>query len=247
MSAKQYTESIKLALPKGKLLSATACLLHHIGLEFTNYNQKTRIYRLQSTTAPHISGKMFQEKDIPTQVAVGNYDFGICGLDWIEELLTKYPSSDLIKVADLEYDEGSIYLAASQYGDIVNTQELLTKQKSWRIVTEYPNLAETAALELRLRKFRIFPVWGAADAYPPENADLALVLAKAESAVRDQKLLPIKSLLSTSAFLVANRTSWQTKDISQIVNHFKLGLEMQSKPWLQIKPQRAKSHNGFRC
>jgi len=246
LSAEQCPEFIKLALPKGKLLPATACLLDRIGLEFQNYSQETRFYRLQSTTSPHIAAKIFQEKDIPTQVAVGNYDFGICGLDWIEELLSKYPSSALVKVADLEYGRGGIYLTASQHGKISNIQDMLTRQGSWRIVTEYPNLAETAALNLRLPRFRVFPVWGAADVYPPENADLALVLAKDETAISDMSLISLKTLLSTSAFLIANRTSWQNKNISQIVNYFKIGLEMQSKPWLQLKPEQAKSHNGFR-
>ena len=56
---------------------------------------------------------MFHEKDIPIQIAMGNYDLGICGLDWIEELLVKYPSSDLVKVKDLAYGEGALYMAAS--------------------------------------------------------------------------------------------------------------------------------------
>ena len=245
MSTGRRLESIKLALPKGKLLPATACLLNHIGLEFENYTQTTRVYRLQSAELPHISAKIFQEKDIPIQVAVGNYDFGICGLDWIEELLAKYPSSALVKVADLGYDKGNLYLAASQYGD-VDVQEMSVRQENWRIVTEYPNLAEAAALNLRLRRFHVFPVWGAAEAYPPENADLALLLTKGETAIKELNLLPLKALLSTSAFLIANKESWQTKDISQIINYFKLGLEMQSKPWLEIKPKHTKSHNGFR-
>ncbi len=246
MVAGRYTESIKLALPKGKLLPATACLLQHIGIEFQNYTQETRVYRLQSATSPHIFGKMFQEKDIPIQVAVGNYDLGICGLDWIEELLDKYPSSALVKVADLEYDRSHIYLAASQHEDMFDIQNISAKRESWHIVTEYPNLAETAALNLRLRRYRVFPVWGAADAYPPENADLVLVLARDESALKDLNLVPLKTLLTTNAFLIANKSSWQTKDISQIIKRFKSGIEARLKPWLQIRQEQTKSHNSFR-
>jgi len=123
---------------------------------------------------------------------------------------------------------------------------MLDKQESWRIVTEYPNLAEMAALNLRLPRFRVFPVWGAAEAYPPENADLVLVLAKDETVVKKMDLLPLQTLLSTSAFLIANKTSWQTKNISQIIDYFKLGLEMQSKPWLQVRSEQVNSYHGFR-
>lgn len=238
-------KQVKLALPKGKLLPTTSCLLNAIGLEFQNYTQETRIYRLQATEFPNISAKMFQEKDIPIQVAVGNYDFGICGLDWIEELLAKYPSSALVKVADLEYEQGNLYLTASRYGSISSLQEISDKPNSWRIVAEYPNLAEASALSLRLRRFRIFPIWGAAEAYLPENADLALLLAKNESEIKERNLVPLKTLLSTSAYLITNRDNWQTRDVSQILSYFQHGLEMTTKPWLQVKQELTKSYNGF--
>lgn len=238
------SDYVKLALPKGKLLPATSCLLQGIELGFENYNQETRIYRLSSTRIANLSAKMFQEKDIPIQVAVGNYDLGICGLDWIEELLAKYPNSPLIKVANLEYDKGNLYLAASQHGDISDLNELSTKQDNWRIVTEYPNLAETAALNLRLRKFNIFPVWGAAEAYPPEDADLVVFRAKDEKDAQGLSLVPLKNLFPTSVFLIANRESLQTKDISQIITYFSKGLERKNKPWLQIETKVDKYSNG---
>jgi len=216
---KRQQDNIKLALPKGRLLPATACLLKETELEFDNYSERTRFYRLQSTRLPNLSAKIFQEKDIPIQVAIGNYDLGICGLDWIEELTAKYPTSALLKVTDLEYSKGNLYLAASRYGNISSLQELpAAGQYSWRIVTEYPNLAEASALNLRLRRFRVFPVWGAAEVYPPENADLVLLWAKDESEITAQNLVPLKTLLSTNAFLIANQESWQTKNISQGTN-----------------------------
>jgi ATP phosphoribosyltransferase len=240
-------DNIKLALPKGRLLPATACLLKEIELEFDNYSERTRFYRLQSTRLPNLSAKIFQEKDIPIQVAIGNYDLGICGLDWIEELTAKYPTSALLKVTDLEYSKGNLYLAASRYGNISSLQELpAAGQYSWRIVTEYPNLAEASALNLRLRRFRVFPVWGAAEVYPPENADLVLLWAKDESEITAQNLVPLKTLLSTNAFLIANQESWQTKNVSQVIAYFSRGLEMKAKPWLKIKPEPSKSYNSFK-
>ncbi|OGN91411.1 MAG: hypothetical protein A2Z75_05070 [Chloroflexi bacterium RBG_13_50_10] len=237
---------MKIALPKGRLLPATSCLLKETDLEFQDYTQGTRAYRLKSTKLPYLSAKIFQEKDIPIQVAVGNYDLGICSLDWIEELLAKYPTSALLKVADLEYGKGNLYLAASRYGNISSLQDLSTGQYSWRIVTEYPNLAEIAALNLRLRRFRIFPVWGAAEVYPPESADLVLLWSKDEPELKAQNLTPLKTLLSSNAFLIANQESWQTKNVSQIIAYFSQGLEMKAKPWLKIKPESVKSSNNFR-
>jgi ATP phosphoribosyltransferase len=238
-------ERIKLALPKGKLLPATVCLLNEVGLEFDNYIQETRNYRLQSTRFSNISGKIFQEKDIPIQVSVGNYDFGICGLDWIEELITKYPASPLVKLADLEYGKGNVYLAASRYGGPTQ-QELLGKQTCWRIVAEYPNLAETLALNLRLRRFNILPLWGAAEVYPPENAELAVLWAKDEAELKTKGLTALKSLLPANAYLIANRESWHGKNMSQVMAYFSRGLEAKNKPWQQVKMRLPKSYSSYR-
>jgi ATP phosphoribosyltransferase len=245
LATKRHLDYVRLALPKGRLLPATASLLKEVELEFKNYTQRTRVYGLKSARLPYLSAKIFQEKDIPIQVAVGNYDIGICGLDWIEELLAKYPASTLVKVADLEYGKGNLYMAASQYGNISSLQELSARQCSWRLVTEYPNLAEASALSLRLRRFRIFPVWGAAEVYPPENADLALLWAKDEAEIRAMSLVPLKTLLSTKVFLIANQESWQTKNVSQVIAKFSRGLEIAVKPWLKTKPELAKSYNSF--
>jgi len=240
------SDYIKMALPKGRLIAATTCLLKETGLEFKDYTPETRVYRLKSTKLPHLSAKVFQEKDIPIQIAVGNYDLGICSLDWIEELLAKYPTSALLKVADLEYGKGNLYLATSRYGNISSLQDLSAGQYSWRIVSEYPNLAEIAALNLRLKRFRIFPVWGAAEVYPPENADMVLLWAEKEDEIKAQSLTPLKTLLPSNAFLIANQESWQNKNISQIIAYFSQGLEMKDKPWLKIKPELTKSTNNFR-
>ena len=73
--------NVKFALPKGRFLSPTASLLDEIDLGFEGYSAKAKQYRIHSTRFPRLAAKILQEKDIPIQVAVGNYDLGVCGLD----------------------------------------------------------------------------------------------------------------------------------------------------------------------
>jgi ATP phosphoribosyltransferase len=211
---------IRLALPKGRFLSPTADLITEIGLGFDDYSDKAKQYRLRSATFPSLSAKILQEKDIPIQVAVGNYDLGICGLDWIEELLVKYPAGALVKVASLHYGEGGIHVVASAAAGIASLSELSNGRNDYRIVSEYPNLAEAFALNIRMRRFRIFPVWGAAEAYPPENADLAVLWGESVAAISSHGLIPLKRLLPVTAFLIANRESLEKKDLSQVLARF---------------------------
>ena len=214
------TDYIKLALPKGRFLSPTASLLAEIGLGFEGYSDKTKQYRLRSARFPSLSAKILQEKDIPIQVAVGNYDLGICGSDWIEEYLVKYPTGALVKMSSLNYGEGSIHVVASAQSGITSLDELSSRTSDCRVVSEYPNLAEAFALNLRMRRFRIFPVWGAAEAYPPENADLAVLWGRSRAHIATQGLIPLEKLLSVTAFLIANRESLEDKDLSQILMCF---------------------------
>jgi ATP phosphoribosyltransferase len=209
-------KQLKIALPKGRLLAQTAARLRKANWRVTGYHEKTRLYRIKSRSFPHLSAKVFHERDIPIQVAIGNYDLGICGSDWIEELLTKYPSSALVKVGNLEYGEGALYATVSRSGGISTLEEVRDKPDIIRIASEYPNLAEFFALNLRLRRFSIFPLWGAAEVYPPESADLALVSATTEELLY-YGLVPVSKILSVSAFLIANKNSWEAKDMGEVV------------------------------
>ncbi|MDH4269989.1 MAG: ATP phosphoribosyltransferase [Dehalococcoidia bacterium] len=228
---KDYQDGyIKFALPKGRFLSPTASLLAEIGLGFEGYGDKTKQYRLRSTRFSSLSAKILQEKDIPIQVAVGNYDLGICGSDWIEEYLVKYPAGALVKIASLNYGEGDIHVVASAQAGITSLNDLSARKNDCRIVSEYPNLAEAFALNFRMRRFRIFPVWGAAEAYPPEDADLVVLWGRGRAHIAAQGLVPLEKLLPVVAFLVANRESLENKDLSQMLTCFdsQLGTEPQT-------------------
>jgi len=211
---------IKLALPKGRFLLSTANLLQEVALGFEDYNDKTRQYRLQSGRFPYLSAKIFQERDIPVQVAIGNYDLGICGLDWVEELLMRYPASALVKISGLDYGGGNVYVVASKQAGMACLDELSAKQSDWRLVSEYPNLTQAVALNFRMKAFKIFPVWGAAEVYPPDSADLAILWARNENEIEDKGLVSLIKLLPVSAFLIANRQSLENKDLSPILDCF---------------------------
>jgi ATP phosphoribosyltransferase len=211
---------IKFALPKGRFLSPTAGLLAEIDLGLEGYGDKTQQYRLRSARFSNLAAKILQERDIPIQVAVGNYDLGICGLDWIEEYLVKYPAGALMKIASLNYGEGDIHVVAGAQGGMTSLNELSARKNDCRIVSEYPNLSEAFALNLRMRRFRIFPVWGAAEVYPPENSDLAVLWGRSRAHIAARGLIPLDKLFPVTAYLIANRESLENKDLSQMLMCF---------------------------
>ncbi len=209
---------IKIALPKGRLQDGTAALLQKADWGLEEYNGQTRLYRPRSQRLPDLQFKVFHEKDIPIQVAVGNYDLGICGRDWVDELLAKYPSSAVVKVKDLGYGESALFMAAGSSGTVPDIEKIKARPGLIRIVSEYPNLAESFALRNRLGRFCIFPVWGGAEVYPPESADLALISVKTEAELASCGMTAVGKVLDSSAFVIANRDSWKSKDLGEIIS-----------------------------
>jgi ATP phosphoribosyltransferase len=104
---------VKLALPKGQLQDGTAALLREADLAIDDYREGSRSYRPQCEDIPALFTKVFHEKDIAIQVAIGNYDLGICRLDWVDELLIKYRSDAVVKVTDLGYGKRNLKLFRS--------------------------------------------------------------------------------------------------------------------------------------
>jgi ATP phosphoribosyltransferase len=204
--------AIKIALPKGRLLRKTAAILQKADWGLDDYQSGTSFYRPKSSKFPEALIRVFNEKDIPIQIAMGNYDLGICGEDWIEELLIKYPSSGVIKIKDLGYGGGALYVAA-----VSTAPQLRYDGSPVRIASEYPNIAESYALKNHLSRFSVFPVWGAAEVYPPENAELVLVSAKFSSELNATGMQMIKKVLDYSTYLIVNRESWENKNLENIV------------------------------
>ena len=123
---------------------------------------------------------------------------------WIEELTQRFPSHDVVRLRNLGFGATSLWLAAA--GD--------TCDASLRIVSEFANVAVAVARRMRLARYRVFPVLGAADAYPPEDADVVLIAARDGADVEAHGLRPLCHVLDSSACLIANRRSLASHDLS---------------------------------
>jgi ATP phosphoribosyltransferase len=223
---------IKLALPTGDLRSPTAELLSGVGLNVEGYGEGSRQYRLPVAGQEEVRVRVFRERDIPMQVALGNYDIGITSLAWVAEMQARFPQQPLVPLGDLRFGQNAIFAAISQSRDIRRGGSALSARGGVggrlvgqgpspdlvRIASEYPNLAEAFARAARLPRYRVQAVAGAAEAYPPEDADIAIITAKDEAAIRAHKLDPIHHLLDTSAWLIANADSLATKDLSPVLS-----------------------------
>jgi ATP phosphoribosyltransferase len=201
------SDTVRIALPTGDLRAQTASFLANADIGVGDYGAGSRALRFE---LPDINGvaRVFREKDIPVQVALGSYDIGICSLSWIEELNQRFPGHEVVRLCALGYGDRELWLATARNG-VMGT--------SPRIVTEYPNIADSLARRLRLPRYRVFGVWGAAENYPPEDADVVLIEASGADAVSASGLSPLAKVLDSSAWLIANRHSLSSRDLSAAI------------------------------
>jgi ATP phosphoribosyltransferase len=209
---------IRIALPKGRLMETTAAVLKKAGWDLPGYYDGMRVYKIKSGRFPEVFIKVIHEEDIPVQVAIGNYDLGITSRDWTEELLVKYPQSAVIILKELGYGDGTLYAAAYAHDKIRDLKELAANPGIVRLASEYPNLAEHLAAGLRLRRFRIFPLWGGPEAYPPEHAEAVLIVSKSEAELTQNRLKPLGKIMECRACLIANKNAWEATDMAAVIH-----------------------------
>jgi ATP phosphoribosyltransferase len=207
---------IKLALPTGDLRNDAASLLTSLGLHSGEYADGSRALRF-GLASEDAELRVFREKDIPIQVALGNYDLGLCNRIWLDELHARFPQDQVAALCEFGFGSMDVVAAASP-----ETLRDLGPVERWggisgiRIVSEFPNLAEQFALRARLPRFHVMPVWGAASSYPPEDGELA-IFADAGGVAERAGLSVVARLSTGSECLLANRTSLGQRDLSAVL------------------------------
>ena len=243
---------IKLALPTGDLRAPVAELLSSLGLRVEGYGEGSRQYRLSVPGRDDIRVRVFRERDIPMQVALGNYDLGVTSLSWVTEMNVRFPQPPLVPLADLHIGRSALFASVARTdrasalskggGAAGNGLADIANLPLVRIASEYPNIAESFARAARLPRYRVQAVAGAAEAYPPEDADLAILTAPDEAAIRAHNLAPVLRLLDNSAWLIANAASLATKDLASVVSSVQTSASPMSNGNLHLPSPTAKTN-----
>jgi ATP phosphoribosyltransferase len=207
---------VKIALPAGDLRAPVADALSASGLHVEGYGEGSRRYLLPTRDRADVTVRVFREKDIPIQVALGNYDVGITSLAWVQEIQSRFPQQPLVLLGDLGIGAGRIVAAAStedvsSLGDIGSIGRV-------RLASEYPNIADSFARSARLVRYRVQPVWGAAHAYPPEDADVVIVAESDDGFLSEHGLAPIFDLLDDSAWVIGNAGALSKSDLRYVLD-----------------------------
>ena len=225
---------IRVALPRGDLRAPLAERLTAVGFAPPGYGEGSRAYRFTVEDRPRVAVRVFSDEDIPIQIAVGQYDLGITSRSSIDELVTRYGHDSIVALRALDIGEARVVLAAPPGTTLAELGAL----RPLRVATTYPHLTARFLNWLHAPDYRLIEVWGRPEAWPPEDADAAVLALSADdegsSVLAREGLEAIAEVHRGSAWLVANRHALSERDLQEALD-----------PLLQL-PARPAAPEGVR-
>ncbi len=198
--------TVRVALPRGDLRVPLAERLQQARLDVPGYREGARTYRFEVEGVEGVGVRVFSDRDIPIQVAVGQYELGIASRSGVDELLARHPRESLVLIRPLDVGANRLVLAAPAG----TTLEALASTCTLRVTTEFPSLAERWLNRARVPSYRVIDVWGQPQAWLPEDAELALL---PEADALAEGLVPLVTVHEGPAWLIGNREALARRDL----------------------------------
>jgi ATP phosphoribosyltransferase len=208
---------IRLALPsKGRLEADTLDFLSDCGLKI--YKPNPRQYQATIPAIPELSVLFQRPGDIVVGVRTGSIDFGIAGLDAVEE--RRGPDGSILVLHEaLGFGECRLALAAPEawgVNDLAGAIDYSHSQISRhvRVATKYPVLTGRYLSRRGFPDFRLIDAEGTLEVAPTIGfADLIADLVSSGQTLRDNRLVPLTDgvILDCQASLIANRRSLRSR------------------------------------
>ncbi len=193
---------LKLVLPKGSLERSTMELFEAADL---TVRRSSAVDYKASIADPRIAEvRILRPQEIPTYVAEGLFDFGICGRDWVEET-----GSNVTSLGELQYSKATsnpvrLVIAVPNDSPIQSVSDL---KPGVRVSTEYPELTRRFFAEAGIDA-DIRLSYGATEAKVPDIVDVAVDLTETGRALKAAGLRIIDNIITSYTELVANPDSY---------------------------------------
>ncbi len=207
---------IRLSLPsKGRLAEDCLDFLAEAGLKI--YKPNPRQYEATIPVLPGLTVLFQRPADIVVSVRDGSVDFGITGIDVIEE--RKGENGHLLILHDdLGFGACSLRLAVPENWAEINDVPGLaafaaTLGRPLRVATKYPNLTEAFLSKFGIQSTLIYAEGTLETAPSIGYADMISDLVSSGQTLRDNRLKPLADGLiqASQAALIANKQSLKSK------------------------------------
>ncbi len=210
------TDSLIIAVPKGRILSEALPLLAKAGIEpeAAFADEESRALQF-ATNHAHIRLIRVRAFDVATFVAHGAAHLGIVGSDVIDE----FDYSELYAPVDLNI--GHCRISVAEPAEMAANDD----PRSWshvRVATKYPNLT-AKHFAARGVQAECVKLNGAMEIAPLLGLSSRIVdLVSSGKTLRDNGLVEVEVIAQVSARLIANRAAFKTKaEVGRLIEAFR--------------------------
>ena len=212
----QPRSDIRLALPsKGRLELTAMDFLASAGLRVDKTNPRQYFARIPSL--PELTVLFQRPGDIAVSVREGSVDFGLAGLDAVEE--RRGDNGDIFILHEaLAFGHCRLAMAVPEAWPVASMAELraysLTLPQPLRVATQYPVLTRRFLTQHGLEPFHLIAAEGTLEVAPVIGyADIISDLVSSGQTLRDNHLRPLDDgvILCSQAVFFANREALKTR------------------------------------
>ncbi|AQZ93427.1 ATP phosphoribosyltransferase [Halopseudomonas phragmitis] len=192
------SQTLTIALSKGRILDDTLPLLKQAGIEPVEDLEKSRKL-IFTTSDPNVRLLIVRATDVPTYVEHGAADLGVAGKD----VLLEYGSQGLYEPLDLKIANCKLMTAGP-----VNTPE---PKGRLRVATKFVNVAKRYYAE-QGRQVEVIKLYGSMELAPLVGlADKIIDVVDTGNTLKANGLEPQELIATISSRLIVNKASMKMK------------------------------------
>ena len=189
------TDTLRLALPKGRMQEAVLALLADAGIRVT---PTARGYR-PAVSLSDCEAKILKHQNIVEMLELGSRDVGFAGADWVQEL-----DADVVELLDTGLDPVSV-VAAAPTGLFDRLDDV---GRPLVVASEYETLTR-AWITRRDLDAEFVRSFGATEVFPPEDADVIVDNTATGSTLRANDLEIVDTVITSSTRLYASHQAME--------------------------------------
>lgn len=198
---------ITLALSKGRIFEETLPMIEAAGIRVTEDPERSRKLILE-TNLPDVRVVLVRATDVPTYVAQGGADLGVCGLDTLIEHQAEAASDDLFQPIDLNIAKCRMSVAVPADFDYA---QAVRRGARLKVATKYTHMARAFFAEKGMH-VDLIKLYGSMELAPLIGlADAIVDLVSTGNTLKANRLVEVEHIMDISARMVVNPASLKLK------------------------------------
>lgn len=208
MTPQTDDNTIKLAIPKGRMYEGVSKLMGDAGIRIRT---SSRDYR-PTLSLPGFDVKILKPRAVIEMLDLGARDLGFAGEDWVCE-----DNADLVELLDTGLDRVRLVAAVPERSD---ENELLNRDGAI-VASEYVNLTQRW-IDARGYRARLIRSYGATEVLPPEDADCIIDNTATGATFEANNLRIIDELMVSTTRLYASKSAMENPIKREQIERFTL-------------------------